>query len=104
MDAVAEWHRYICDGVEMQYWADVYMRYEMLAAEEEVDEIAYRAEYDAQDEAHIAVTHELSVGTSTVWLKVKRVRTRVLACASLILIDVGSTVQVILRCRCPFVC
>ncbi len=68
----------------------------MMVTHEGVDEIASRAEYDERDEAHIAVTRRLPVGTSTVWIKVDRVRTRVLACASLMLTDVESAVLFIL--------
>lgn len=53
------------------------MRWEVLATEEEADEIASRAAYDERDVAHIAVTRTLSVGTSTVWFKVERVSTSV---------------------------
>lgn len=92
VDAVTQWHRRLGDGVEIGYWVDGYMCYEKLTTAEEADEMATRAVYDAQDEAYIAVTHTLSIGTSTVWLKVKRVRTRTLACARLMPIDVVSTV------------
>ncbi|KAF9490077.1 hypothetical protein BDN71DRAFT_232149 [Pleurotus eryngii] len=43
----------------------------MLVTEKEADEIASRAEYDERDEAHIAVTSTLSVGTGTIWFKVE---------------------------------
>ncbi|KAL4261329.1 hypothetical protein AB1N83_007307 [Pleurotus pulmonarius] len=65
---------FLRNGVEMEYWADAHMRYEIITTPEEVDEIASRAEYDGQDVAHIAVTRTLSVGTSTVWLTVARNR------------------------------
>ncbi len=104
VDGVAQWHRFIGDRVEIEYRADGYMRYEILATREEADEIVARAVYEAQDVAHISVTHTSSIGTSTVWLEVQRVRTRVLACASLILIDVGLLLPDILRFRCPFLC
>ena len=79
VDGVAQWHRFLGDGVEMEYGADGYMRYEMIATRKEVDEIGSRAEYDGQGKAHIGVTHELSIGKSTVWLEASRVRTRVRA-------------------------
>ncbi len=82
------------------------MRQEVLATDEEVDEIASRAAYDERDEAHIAVTHAFSIGTATVWLKVHRVRTRVLACASIIsmLIDIESILQFNHILRRPYLC
>lgn len=80
------------------------MRREELVTEKEADEIASRAAYDGQNEAHIAVPCTLSVGTSTVWFKVQRVRTSVPAYASVMLIDVASMVQLTRRCRCQFLC
>lgn len=71
------------------------MYQEELVTEEEADEIASQAVYDERDVAHIAVTRTLSVGTSTVWFKVERVRPRVLACAILMLIDVGAILRFI---------
>ncbi|KAF7416445.1 hypothetical protein PC9H_002711 [Pleurotus ostreatus] len=61
-------------GLEIEYLEDGYMRREVLATEEEADEIALQAIYDELDMAHIAVTRTLSVGTSIVWLEVKRMR------------------------------
>lgn len=55
----------------------------MLATREEVDEIASQAVYDGRHVTHIAIPHSLPLGTSTVWIEVKRVRTINPVCASL---------------------
>ncbi|KAG9225294.1 hypothetical protein CCMSSC00406_0009850 [Pleurotus cornucopiae] len=47
------------------------MGQEALATEEEADEIAKRAAHDERHQAHIMVTRALSVGTATVWLKIR---------------------------------
>ncbi|KAF9492540.1 hypothetical protein BDN71DRAFT_1451470 [Pleurotus eryngii] len=60
--------------IQIEYLDDGYMRREVLATEEEVVDIARQAVYDEWDEAHIEVTHTLSVGTSTVWFEVIRNR------------------------------
>ncbi|KAF9491156.1 hypothetical protein BDN71DRAFT_1453369, partial [Pleurotus eryngii] len=80
-------------GVEIEYLEDGDTRREMLVTEKEADERASRAVYDGLDMAHIAVARTLSVGTSTVWLRVYWVRTAVLACRSLMVTGVGSTIQ-----------
>ncbi|KAF7416463.1 hypothetical protein PC9H_002729 [Pleurotus ostreatus] len=59
-------------GVEIEYPEDGCMRREVLATDEEADEIALRAIYNELDMAQIAVTRTLSVGTSIVWLEVER--------------------------------
>lgn len=69
------------------------MRREVLATDDEADEIALRAVYDERDKAHIAVPRTLSVGISTVRVKVERVRTSVPAYAIPMLIDVGSNLH-----------
>ncbi|KAF9490209.1 hypothetical protein BDN71DRAFT_205786 [Pleurotus eryngii] len=65
-------HLILESGVEIEYSEDGDTRREVLATEKEADEIASRAVYDWLNVAHIAVTRTLSVGTGTVWFKVKR--------------------------------
>lgn len=90
--------------VEIEYWEDGYIHREALAIEKEANKIASRVAYDGRDEAHIAVPRTLSVGTSTTWFKVQRVRTSVPAYASVMLIDVGATLQFRHMSRRQFLC
>lgn len=104
--SIAEWYRYFWgDHIVIEYLKDGHNhREELLATENEADELASQVRYDGRDEAHIVVKHTLSFGTSKVYVKAKRVRARVLVYVCLILIDVESMVQHMLRIFCKHLC
>ncbi|KAJ8689355.1 hypothetical protein PTI98_013380 [Pleurotus ostreatus] len=88
--------RELGNDLNIEYLRDGYMRQEVLTTRKAADRIALRAAHCGRAEAHIAVTHALSVGTATVWYKVERSRYYI----SLIDVDVRFCVEFASQADC----
>lgn len=66
----------VWDDIIIEYTNDGCERTDAVARRNDMSEMAKKAEYDRQGQAHIEIKHTLSFGTSTSRFKVRRVSTR----------------------------